>query len=221
VGLSGDRRERAYYPRTKPSRWPVTWSDRSVARNSTTLAQSSTVPSRRNASQLGPITTALNTARNDHRHDPPARDHARGYTLGGDPEWPKILSPIPTARHLASPARLVRLSPWSTLQRSVGSMPRPMSSSQRHRADLLVTSVVLFGSFQTSSFFSLAQLYTVLGVNKAPAFGRTLKSRLRKSAIAVAPIRLSAPPPRIGGGVAIVTARAASSALLAMPRILI
>ena len=44
--------------------------------------------------QLGPITIALNAARNDRCHDPPGRDHARGYAVRGDPEWPEILRQI-------------------------------------------------------------------------------------------------------------------------------
>src|SRR5437016_1165375 len=60
-----------------------------------TLAQSSTVPSRRSATKLGPIAVALDAPRNDSLHDPPGGDHAGGYTVDGDPERPEILSEIP------------------------------------------------------------------------------------------------------------------------------
>ena len=36
--------------------------------------------------QFGPITVALNAARNDRRHDPPGREHAGRETVGRDSE---------------------------------------------------------------------------------------------------------------------------------------
>jgi len=45
--------------------------------------------------QLGPITIALDAARNNCCHDPPGRDHARGDAVRGDAERPEILRQIP------------------------------------------------------------------------------------------------------------------------------
>ena len=45
--------------------------------------------------QLGPITIALDAARNNRRYNPPGRDHARGDAVRRDPERPEILRQIP------------------------------------------------------------------------------------------------------------------------------